>query len=75
MCSTTREEMENYPVLQQLPAGPTLNSPQFSVGREIQDMVDRLQNRPMTFVSASQPATGSKQLEAGQSLCPSILCF
>ena len=29
-------------------------------------MVDRLRNRPMTFVSASQPALGSKQLEAGR---------
>ena len=30
----------------------------------MREMGDNLRNRPITFVSGSQPATGSKQLEA-----------
>ena len=53
------------PVLARLPYSPKRYSPQIKGGREIRDMGDSLRSRPLTFVSASQPATGSKQLETG----------
>ena len=62
---SVQERGENYPVLQHVSPASTHNSPRSLGGREMKDMGDNLRSRPMTFVSASQPATGSKQLEAG----------